>query len=113
VLRRLGVEALAPGFVGAEDVPRGKPAPDGFLLGAARLGVPPEGCVVLEDSSAGIAAALAAGMTVVGVEAGNFAGQDQGGADLVVASLAEVDLDRLAALHEATHPRRVSRKVGT
>lgn len=53
----------------AEDVPRGKPAPDGFLLGAERLGVDPARCVVFEDSAAGIAAGKAAGATVIVVDA--------------------------------------------
>ncbi|MEV7868451.1 HAD-IA family hydrolase [Streptomyces sp. NPDC088124] len=53
--------------VTAEDVTASKPDPEGFLLGAATLGVPPEACVAFEDSEAGIAAARAAGMRVVGV----------------------------------------------
>ncbi|MGK5696632.1 HAD-IA family hydrolase [Streptomyces sp. URMC 128] len=53
--------------VTAESVGASKPDPEGFLKGAAELGVPPEGCVVFEDSGAGIAAGRAAGMTVVGV----------------------------------------------
>lgn len=52
-------------FVTAEDAERSKPAPDGFLLGAKRLGVAPEDCLAFEDAPAGIAAADAAGMTVV------------------------------------------------
>ncbi|WP_294279455.1 HAD-IA family hydrolase [uncultured Sphingomonas sp.] len=52
-------------FVTAEDAERSKPAPDGFLLGAKRLGVAPEDCLAFEDAPAGIAAAEAAGMTVV------------------------------------------------
>jgi len=52
-------------FVTAEDAERSKPAPDGFLLGAKRLGVAPEQCLAFEDAPAGIAAAEAAGMTVV------------------------------------------------
>ncbi|MFV0921558.1 HAD-IA family hydrolase [Sphingomonas parapaucimobilis] len=52
-------------FVTAEDAERSKPAPDGFLLGAKRLGVAPEECLAFEDAPAGIAAAEAAGMTVV------------------------------------------------
>ena len=51
----------------AEDVSASKPDPEGFLLGAAELGVEPADCVVLEDSDAGIRAARAAGMRVVGV----------------------------------------------
>ena len=53
--------------VTAEDVSASKPAPEGFLAGAALLGVAPDDCLVFEDSEAGIAAARAAGMRVVGV----------------------------------------------
>lgn len=42
----------------------GKPAPDVYLLAAERLGVPPCDCLVIEDSPSGVAAGLAAGMTV-------------------------------------------------
>ncbi|MEJ8631680.1 HAD-IA family hydrolase [Sphingomonas sp. I4] len=52
-------------FVTAEDAERSKPAPDGFLLGAERLGIAPQNCLAFEDAPAGIAAAEAAGMTVV------------------------------------------------
>lgn len=48
----------------AQDVGRGKPAPDLFLHAAARMGVAPERCVVVEDSPLGVAAARAAGMDV-------------------------------------------------
>ncbi|MFI2435592.1 HAD-IA family hydrolase [Streptomyces sp. NPDC018693] len=51
----------------AESVGESKPHPEGFLKGAAELGVDPADCVVLEDSGAGIAAAHAAGMRVIGV----------------------------------------------
>ena len=47
-------------------VPRPKPAPDVYLLAASRLGVRPQDCVVVEDSPAGAAAALAAGMRAIG-----------------------------------------------
>jgi beta-phosphoglucomutase-like phosphatase (HAD superfamily) len=50
----------------AIQVARGKPAPDLFLFAAERLGVPPKGCVVVEDSITGVEAATAAGMPVVG-----------------------------------------------
>lgn len=55
--------------VTAEDVSRGKPAPDAFLLGAHRLGVAPADCLVWEDTPAGIAAAEAAGADVIAVTA--------------------------------------------
>ncbi|MFI1703259.1 HAD family hydrolase [Streptomyces griseoruber] len=53
----------------AESVGASKPDPEGFLKGAAELGVAPEDCVVFEDSGAGIEAGHAAGMRVVGVGA--------------------------------------------
>ncbi|MET7638688.1 HAD-IA family hydrolase [Streptomyces sp. NPDC005438] len=51
----------------AEDVSASKPDPEGFLKGAAEVGQLPSDCVAFEDSPAGIAAARAAGMRVVGV----------------------------------------------
>lgn len=51
----------------AEDVVRGKPAPDAFLLAAQRLGVSPEQCIVYEDADLGLEAARAAGMEAVDV----------------------------------------------
>lgn len=53
-------------LVHGRDVERGKPAPDCFLLAAQRLGLSPGVCVVVEDAPAGIEAALAAGMQVIG-----------------------------------------------
>ncbi|MFE3267358.1 HAD family hydrolase [Streptomyces sp. NPDC059215] len=53
--------------VTAESVGASKPDPEGFLKGAAELGIAPEDCVVFEDSGAGISAGRAAGMRVVGV----------------------------------------------
>ncbi|MEU3251716.1 HAD family hydrolase [Streptomyces sp. NPDC006997] len=55
--------------VTAESVGASKPDPEGFLKGAAELGVAPADCVVFEDSGAGISAGRAAGMRVVGVGA--------------------------------------------
>ncbi|MEU3945200.1 HAD-IA family hydrolase [Streptomyces sp. NPDC029526] len=59
--------ALPDVRVTAESVGASKPHPEGFLKGAAELGVDPADCVVFEDSAAGIAAGRAAGMRVVGV----------------------------------------------
>lgn len=56
-----------PVLIGAEDVSRGKPHPEGYLRAAERLGFPAEECVVIEDAPAGVEAALAAGMRVVAV----------------------------------------------
>jgi len=54
-------------LVGAEDVIRGKPDPEPYLLAATRLGVAPADCLVFEDAPAGIESALRAGCTVVQV----------------------------------------------
>ena len=53
----------------ADDVGRGKPAPDLFLYAAERMGVEPDRCVVVEDSPLGVRAAVAAGMDVYGFTA--------------------------------------------
>lgn len=69
--RRLAAAGLPlpPLMVAGEDVTRGKPAPDCFLLAAERLGQKPEDCLVFEDAIAGIQAAEAAGMAVAVVTA--------------------------------------------
>ena len=54
-------------FVGSEDYARSKPAPDAFLVAAARLGVAPKDCLVFEDTEMGIQAAAAAGMASIRV----------------------------------------------
>jgi sugar-phosphatase len=58
---------LPPLMVTAEHVTASKPDPEGFLTAASRLGMDPADCLVLEDSEAGIAAGLAAGMRVLGI----------------------------------------------
>ena len=52
-------------IVGAEDYTNSKPAPDAYLIAAARLGVAPKDCLVFEDTDMGIEAATAAGMASV------------------------------------------------
>jgi HAD superfamily hydrolase (TIGR01509 family) len=70
----LGHTGLHDYFAGrifsATEVSRGKPAPDLFLHAARRMGVPPEACVVVEDSKYGVRAARAAGMHALGYAGG-------------------------------------------
>ncbi|MBT2407141.1 HAD family hydrolase [Streptomyces sp. ISL-87] len=70
----LGRTGLYDRFAGrihsATEVPRGKPAPDLFLYAAARMGVAPSACVVVEDSRPGVEAARAAGMRSFGYAGG-------------------------------------------
>jgi HAD superfamily hydrolase (TIGR01509 family) len=84
-LRAAGIYERFAAVVSAEDVERPKPAPDVYLAAAAELGAEPADCVALEDSETGVAAAKAAGMTVIGVP--SFPGIDLAEADLVVPSL--------------------------
>jgi len=63
-----------PRMFSASGVARGKPAPDLFLLAAARMEVDPARCIVVEDSVPGVAAAAAAGMTPIGFVGANHAG---------------------------------------
>lgn len=55
-------------FITANDIRRGKPDPEPYLLGAERLGLHPSECVVVEDAPAGIAAGLAAGSAVIAID---------------------------------------------
>jgi sugar-phosphatase len=91
-----------PVLVTAEDVQRGKPAPDGYLLAARELGVSPASCVVVEDAPAGVAAGQASGALVVAVTTTHPA-DALAAADLVVAGLSEVA--------EAVSHRRTTRKA--
>jgi len=82
-----------PVTVCSEDVRRTKPDPEPYLLAAARLGVPPPGCVVLEDSPNGVAAARAAGCPVIAVPSVAI---PAGPGFVTVKSLTVVDLAMLA-----------------
>ena len=64
-------DLLAPHIFSASQVKRGKPAPDLFLFAAGQMQAAPARCLVIEDSLAGIAAAVAAGMTVLGFHGGS------------------------------------------
>ena len=87
--------------VTGDDVSRGKPDPEVFLSAATKLGVEPRRCVVFEDAVAGVQAARAGGMRCVAV---TFVGHHPAdklaaaGADLVVESLEQVEVERVAAL---------------
>ncbi|MCX7860059.1 MAG: HAD family hydrolase [Chloroflexus sp.] len=94
-LQRLGVRHAFTTVVTADDVTATKPAPDLFLAAAARLGLPPAECLVLEDSPNGIRAARAAGCPVVAIP-GAISGQvPLPPADLTLPSLAHTSLAAL------------------
>jgi HAD superfamily hydrolase (TIGR01509 family) len=75
-LRQAGVLSHFEVIVGGDQVERGKPDPDIFLMAAARLGWRPEDCAVLEDSGPGILAAAAAGMRAILIPDGRDPGEE-------------------------------------
>lgn len=99
IANTLGVGDFFQALVCAEDVTRGKPDPEVFLLAASRLGAPPAHCVVFEDAHVGIEAANKAGMRVVGV-ATTHPAQSLTGADRVVARLDDLTATELGRWFE-------------
>jgi HAD superfamily hydrolase (TIGR01509 family) len=71
-------------------VTRPKPAPDIYLLAAAKLGAAPTDCIVIEDSPAGAASALSAGMRVIGYAPGDTAGAMRASGARVIRSMHEL-----------------------
>ncbi|MFL5732403.1 MAG: HAD family hydrolase [Chloroflexia bacterium] len=92
VLASLHLQQTFEVIVSGDQVTHGKPHPDIFRAAARRLGVPPENCLVLEDTAHGIQAAKAAGMFACAVPNRFTAGQDFRQADAVLASLADLKL---------------------
>ncbi|MEU3298381.1 MULTISPECIES: HAD-IA family hydrolase [unclassified Streptomyces] len=98
--RRLGEARLTEAgirpktLIAADDVTRGKPDPEPFLLAARTLGVDPARCVVFEDAPAGLAAGRAAGMTTVALATTHAASELV--ADIVVTDLSAVSAQATA-----------------
>jgi HAD superfamily hydrolase (TIGR01509 family) len=96
-LRGLDLEGAFDAVVSATEVANGKPAPDLYLAAAARLNIPPERCLAVEDTGPGIAAAKAAGMFAVQLRAASTALPPLPEADLVLDSLTDFDLSLVDA----------------
>jgi beta-phosphoglucomutase len=101
ILNRTTVTSFMDSIVGMEDTQRGKPDPEVFLIAAAKLGLPPSKCLVVEDAVAGVQAAKSGGMKCLAVR---FVGHHseaklkEAGADRVVASLDNVSVPDIIAL---------------
>jgi beta-phosphoglucomutase len=67
ILKGLKIEHRFEGIVDGNDVTKAKPNPEVFLIAAETLGMPPEDCIVMEDSVAGVEAANLAGMISIGI----------------------------------------------
>ncbi|WP_405446242.1 HAD family hydrolase [Streptomyces achromogenes] len=88
---RLGAVGITPkALVSSDDVTRGKPDPEPYLLAARQLGVDPAHCVVFEDAPAGLRAGRAAGMTTVALATTHRAAELD--ADLVVDDLSALSV---------------------
>lgn len=90
-LDKLGLTDMFEVTVAGDDVKKGKPAPDCYLLAAKKLGVKPQDCVVIEDATFGVRAAKAAGMKCLG-----FAGLPHNDQDLSEADVIITDFYKLA-----------------
>lgn len=96
ILQKVGLEDLFDVIIDGNKVSASKPDPEVFLAGARALGIEPSACVVFEDAIAGIEAAKAAGMKVVGVGPA----ETLKGADLLVSGLHEMTLEKLQKLSQ-------------
>ncbi len=83
-LDAVGLGGMFDAVVAGDEVRHGKPAPDVYVRAAEALGVDPRRCLAVEDTSIGVAAALAAGMQVVAVRRGHVDPSSLGAATLVV-----------------------------
>lgn len=97
IVEVLGLSEYFAAVASAEDVTEGKPDPQVFLVAAAKLGVEPSACVVVEDAPAGTEAARRAGMRCVGV----LSSHAELEADLVVRTLEELPHTAFADLLSA------------
>ena len=98
VICRLGIDKYFETIVSGPDVTRVKPAPDIFLEAAARLGVAPAECAVLEDAEKGVLAAHAAGMGCIAVPNDYTRRHDFSKATHICSSLNEVTVNLLRNL---------------
>ncbi len=102
ILEVMGLESFFHLMVTSEDVRHGKPDPEVFLKAAALAGVEPGNCVVFEDAHHGIEAALAAGMTAIGVLT-THPGATLQGAHRLVTRLDELPMDGSHPLTQSCH----------
>ncbi|MBU4343336.1 MAG: beta-phosphoglucomutase family hydrolase [Candidatus Omnitrophica bacterium] len=97
ILKKVGLVELFNVIITGNDVTKGKPDPQVFLMSAERMAVEPSGCVVFEDAVLGVEAGKRAGMKCVGID--RYGKPERlKKADLVVADLGEVSLEKIKEL---------------
>lgn len=97
VINALEIGHLFRDIVACDMYERGKPDPMPFLMAAENLGVEPAKCLAIEDSPSGVRAAKAAGMKVVGVHEGNKGKYKINHADVEIATLRDLNVQKLAS----------------
>lgn len=95
VITKLKIAHYFETIVSCDDVTRGKPSPDVFLLAAKRMSLKPNECLVIEDSAPGIAAAKTAGMLCVALRTLSTASHDFSMADKIIDSLSELTVEKI------------------
>ncbi len=90
ILRKFRIKEVFEVIITGDDIKKGKPDPEIFLLAAERLRLPPHDCLVIEDSENGVTAAKSAGMRCIAVTNGLNSNTDFSKADLVLNSLEDV-----------------------
>lgn len=98
VLEQLSITKYFKEIVSGERLEKGKPAPDIFLLAANKLSVNPFHCVVIEDSTSGVAAAVAANMKVIGYKNETSGKQNLNKATLIVDCLEKLNYKKIKEL---------------
>jgi HAD superfamily hydrolase (TIGR01509 family) len=91
------------GYVSGTRLQHPKPAPDIFLAAAKQLAVTPTECIVIEDSTNGVKAADAAGMTCIGFVNPNSGNQDLSKANFLVEGFDEVDYEFISSVYQEAH----------
>jgi len=95
VISELGLKGIFDSITSSNEVSRGKPEPDVFLLAAKKLGCKPEECVVIEDTSRGMTAAKRAGMKCIGFA---WDHEKEYPADILVKDLREITVEMIRGM---------------
>lgn len=99
ILESIGLIDKIDTKIDGNDITKGKPDPQIFLMAAEKLGVSPENCVVFEDAVLGVQAAKRAGMLCIGIDRHNDPASLKH-ADLIVKDLQEINYPKLNALFQ-------------
>ena len=95
ILSKLGIIDEFDIIVSSEEVFKGKPEPDIFIEAAKRLNIDPGKCIVIEDSTNGVKAAVKAGMKCIGFSNKNSGDQDLTLANAIVENFTNIDINKL------------------